>query len=452
MRLDGRKNNEPRDLRMTRGYLSYAEGSVLLEMGRTIVLCAASVEYNTASWLRGEQRGWVTAEYSMLPRSTHKRNQREVTRGHVSGRTSEIQRLIGRSLRAVVDLEALGERTIRIDCDVLQADGGTRTAAITGAYVALADALNHLLREGKISSFPLKDYLAAVSVGMVKQEALLDLTFAEDSGAEVDLNVVMTGNGHFVELQGTAEKKPFNRGQLQQLLDLAAAGIACLIEKQRFALGEAAFPVERRQPRKKKLILATANRGKVMELQVMLHSLPFEILSLADFPQFPPVVEDGETFSENAFRKAEAICRHTGEMAIADDSGLEVDCLDGRPGVRSARFAGEQAGDAENNALLLQSMEGVPQEQRGARFTCIIALARPDLPVITVEGRCSGRIAAAPQGTGGFGYDPLFIPEGEARTFAEMDRESKNRISHRGQAMQKMKAILAKLSAEPTIR
>jgi XTP/dITP diphosphohydrolase len=177
----------------------------------------------------------------------------------------------------------------------------------------------------------------------------------------------------------------------------------------------------------------------------MLDGLPYEILSLADFPQIPPVVEDGETFSENAIRKADATCRYTGEMAIADDSGLEVDSLDGRPGVRSARFAGEQASDAENNALLLQAMAGVPPEQRGATFTCVIALAKPGLPVITVEGRCRGRIAAAPQGTGGFGYDPLFIPEGEARTFAGMDRESKSRISHRGQAMQKMKAILAEL-------
>jgi len=446
MRLDGRKNNELRDLRMTRGYLCYAEGSVLLEMGRTIVLCAASVEDGTAAWMRGEQRGWVTAEYSLLPRSTHKRNQREATRGHVSGRTSEIQRLIGRSLRAVVDLEALGERTIRIDCDVLQADGGTRTAAITGAYVALADALNRLLREGKIATFPLKDYLAAVSVGMVKHEAMLDLTFTEDSGADVDLNVVMTGSGHFVELQGTAEKKPFSRGQLQQLLDLAAEGIHNLIEKQRLALGEAAFPVERRQPCQRKLVLATANRGKVLELRELLDGLPLDILSLTDFPRVPPVLEDGETFAANAILKAEAICRHTDETAIADDSGLEVDCLDGRPGVRSARFAGEQASDAANNALLLQAMDGVPLEQRGACFTCVIALARPGLPVVTVEGRCRGRITDVPQGTGGFGYDPLFIPEGETRTFAGMDRESKNRISHRGQALQKMKAILAKLS------
>ncbi|MEW5920450.1 MAG: ribonuclease PH [Bacillota bacterium] len=444
MRSDGRKNNELREVQFTRGYLRYAEGSVLLEMGRTVVLCAASVEEHTAPWMRGEQHGWVTAEYSLLPRSTHKRNPREAATGRISGRTSEIQRLIGRSLRAVVDLEALGERTIRLDCDVLQADGGTRTAAITGAYIALADALNHLLREGKISSNPLRDYLAAVSVGLVKNEAMLDLTFVEDSAADVDLNVVMTGSGRLVELQGTAEKKPFSREQLNDLLDLASQGIACLIKKQEAVLGGVRQRTEQ-HGKKKKLILATHNRGKVAELQEMLDGLPLEILSLTDFPQFPPVTENGTTFKENAMLKAETICRLSGEMVLADDSGLEVDYLNGRPGVYSARFAGEQAGDGQNNALLQQLMQGVPREQRGARFTCVIALARPGHPTVAVEGNCRGSIAAAPQGDGGFGYDPLFIPEDETRTFAQMDRESKSRISHRGRALRKIKRILEEL-------
>ncbi len=440
MRSDERNNNELRDVKFTRGYLRYAEGSVLLEMGKTIVLCAATVEESTAAWMRGEQRGWVTAEYSLLPRSTHKRSPRESIRGRVSGRTSEIQRLIGRSLRAVVDMEALGERTIRIDCDVLQADGGTRTAAITGAYIALADALEKLLREKKISRWPLRDYLAAVSVGLVKDEAMLDLAFIEDSAADVDLNVVMTGSGQLVELQGTAEKKPFSREQLNELLDLAGTGIRCLIEKQEAALGSQ--PGMKQQKKTKKLILATHNRGKVTEFKEMLADLPVEILSLADFPKIPPVAEDGSTFEENAICKAETICRLTGGMALADDSGLEVEYLSGRPGVHSARFAGEQASDAENNAMLLELMEKAPPERREARFTCVIALAQPGHSVATVEGHCKGSIATAPKGTKGFGYDPLFIPEGEKRTFAEMGRESKSRISHRGQALQKAKEIL----------
>lgn len=417
-------------------------------MGRTIVLCAATVEESTASWMRGEQRGWITAEYSLLPRSTHKRNMREAVRGRVSGRTSEIQRLIGRSLRAVVDLEALGERTIRLDCDVLQADGGTRTAAITGAYIALADALNHLLKEGKISSNPVRDYLAAVSVGLVKNEAMLDLTFLEDSAAEVDLNVVMTSSGGLVEIQGTAEKKPFSRVQLDELLDLAAGGISALIARQQEALGRTMHREGKglQQPRQKqKLILATGNRGKVLEIEGLLDGLPLEVLSLADYPPFPPVLEDGETFTENAVKKAETICRLSGEMALADDSGLEVDCLDGRPGVRSARFAGEQADDGQNNALLLELMREVPPVQRGARFTCVLALARPGRPTLTVQGNCRGSIAFAPQGDGGFGYDPLFIPEGGTRTFAQLDKESKNLISHRGQALRKIKRLLEDL-------
>ncbi len=440
MRADGRKYNELRDVNFTRGYLRYAEGSVLLEMGRTLVLCAATVEESTAAWMRGEQRGWVTAEYSLLPRSTHKRSPRESIRGRVSGRTSEIQRLIGRSLRAVVDLEALGERTIRVDCDVLQADGGTRTAAITGSYIALADALEKLLRERKISRWPLKDYLAAVSVGLVKDKTLLDLSFAEDSAADVDLNVVMTGRGQLVELQGTAEKKPFSREQLNELLDLAGAGIRCLIEKQEAVLGVQAGTGKREKV--KKIILATHNSGKVAELKDLLDYLPVEILSLADYPQISPVKEDGATFEENAILKAETISHLTGEMALADDSGLEVEHLSGRPGVYSARFAGEQARDAENNAMLLELMEKVPAAQRKACFTCVIALAQPGKPATTVRGQCHGHIAVAPRGKGGFGYDPLFIPEGKERTFAEMDRESKSRISHRGKALQKAKKIL----------
>ncbi|MCA9771513.1 MAG: ribonuclease PH, partial [Myxococcales bacterium] len=224
MRPDGRFENEPRPFKITPGYLRNPQGSVLIEVGQTRVLCAATVEDSIPRWLRGQGKGWVTAEYSMLPASTTQRTQRESTRGRISGRTHEIQRLIGRSLRAVTDLRGLGERTIWIDCDVIQADGGTRTASITGAFTALALALRALRDAGKISRIPLEDFVAAVSVGIVGDTAVLDLDYAEDSSAEVDMNVVMTGDGRLIEVQGTAEDRPFPRERLDALLEQGAAG------------------------------------------------------------------------------------------------------------------------------------------------------------------------------------------------------------------------------------
>lgn len=238
LRNDGRHSNELRPIRFTRRYTRYAEGSVLVEFGETKVLCNATLEESVPPFLRGKGQGWVTAEYAMLPRATHTRSPRESTKGKVSGRTHEIQRLIGRSLRAVIDMNALGERTIQIDCDVLQADGGTRTAAITGAWVALADALNGLVEKGLLKSSPLRDSVAAVSVGMVGGVPLLDLCYEEDSRAEVDMNVVVTGDGRFVEVQGTAEAEPFTSAELDQLRNLALAGCADLSCRQRRALAE----------------------------------------------------------------------------------------------------------------------------------------------------------------------------------------------------------------------
>jgi ribonuclease PH len=227
-----------RPVRFTRGYTRHAEGSVLVEMGETRVLCTASVEEKVPPFLKGKASGWVTAEYGMLPRATHTRGAREAAVGKQSGRTHEIQRLIGRSLRAVTDLAALGERQVTIDCDVLQADGGTRCASITGAMVALADALAGLRAKGVIARDPLRDFVAAVSVGIVGGQALLDLDYAEDSACETDMNVVMTGAGGFVELQGTAEGAPFSRAQVDELLALATSGISQLISLQKQALDQ----------------------------------------------------------------------------------------------------------------------------------------------------------------------------------------------------------------------
>ncbi len=222
-----------RPVKIETGYLATAEGSALISVGNTHVLCAASVEDSVPQFLRGSGKGWVTAEYSMLPRATAKRTPREVTKGRPSGRTHEIQRLIGRSLRAVVDLQALGERSITIDCDVLQADGGTRTASITGAFVALAIALQKLVDFRALKKLPLRDYVAATSVGILRGEAMIDLCYEEDSRAEVDMNVVMTGAGKFVELQATAEQEAFDDAHMGSLVALARAGIAELIELQR---------------------------------------------------------------------------------------------------------------------------------------------------------------------------------------------------------------------------
>jgi ribonuclease PH len=235
-RPDGRAFDALRTVRLTRHYTRHAEGSVLVEFGDTKVLCTASVEDKVPGFLRGRGQGWLTAEYGMLPRATHTRSDREAARGKQSGRTQEIQRLIGRSLRAVFDLSLLGERSIQIDCDVLQADGGTRTAAITGAWVAAHDAVSGLLGAGAIERSPIRDAVAAISVGIYRGQPVLDLDYTEDSGCDTDMNVVMTGEGGFVEIQGTAEGAPFSRGQVDTLLELARHGIAQLVAAQRAAL------------------------------------------------------------------------------------------------------------------------------------------------------------------------------------------------------------------------
>jgi ribonuclease PH len=238
LRVDGRERLQLRPIHIETGYLMHPEGSVLISVGNTKVICTASIEERVPPFMRGEGKGWITAEYSMLPRATETRNIRESSKGKVTGRTMEIQRLIGRALRAIVDLTALGERTVWIDCDVIQADGGTRTASITGAFVAMAIAL-HRLGEKKGTKFPITDYLAATSVGILKNnEAVLDLNYAEDSKALVDMNIVMTGNGEFVELQGTGEESTFSYQQLQDLLAAAQEGLMELFEHQKSALGE----------------------------------------------------------------------------------------------------------------------------------------------------------------------------------------------------------------------
>jgi ribonuclease PH len=239
MRPSHRLPNQLRPVRFTRGFTHHAEGSVLVEFGHTRVLCTASVEEKVPSFLKGQSQGWVTAEYGMLPRATHTRSKREAVSGKQSGRTQEIQRLIGRSLRAMIDLSLLGERTLQVDCDVLQADGGTRTASITGATLAVSDAISHLIEQGLLTQSPILQPMAAISVGMYKGVPVLDLDYDEDSACDTDMNVVMTGDGRFVEVQGTAEGVPFGRAEMDALLDLAAQGCGQLFDLQRAALATA---------------------------------------------------------------------------------------------------------------------------------------------------------------------------------------------------------------------
>ncbi|MCZ8513306.1 ribonuclease PH [Paenibacillus filicis] len=237
MRSDGRAYDQARPVNITTNYNKHAEGSVLIEVGDTKVICTATVEERVPPFMKGQGKGWVTAEYSMLPRATSVRNQREAAKGKLGGRTMEIQRLIGRALRSVVDLEALGERSITLDCDVIQADGGTRTTSITGSFVALAIAVDKLCRERNLNRFPITDFLGSVSVGVIQGKAHLDLNYEEDSKAKVDMNVVMTGGGQFVEVQGTGEEAPFSRQELDELLLLAESGIQGMIRMQEQALG-----------------------------------------------------------------------------------------------------------------------------------------------------------------------------------------------------------------------
>ncbi|MFB6467940.1 ribonuclease PH [Cytobacillus sp. Hz8] len=239
MRFDGREPQQLRPIHIETGYLKHPEGSVLITVGDTKVICAASIDERVPPFMRGEGKGWITAEYSMLPRATEQRNIRESSKGKITGRTMEIQRLIGRALRSAVNLDAIGERTIWLDCDVIQADGGTRTASITGAFVAMAIALDKLYRSKKLTKYPIIDFLAATSVGILEDnQAVLDLNYVEDSQANVDMNVVMTGQSEFVELQGTGEEATFSYQQLQELLGLAQEGITSLIDKQKEVLGE----------------------------------------------------------------------------------------------------------------------------------------------------------------------------------------------------------------------
>ncbi len=437
-----KKTNMLREIKITKNYTKYAEGSVLIEFGDTVVLCNASIEEKVPPFLKNTGTGWISAEYSMLPRSTHQRKIRDSSRGKVDGRTHEIQRLIGRALRSVVNMKALGERTIWLDCDVLQADGGTRTASITGAFVALCDALSKLYDKGAIKTFPVSAFVSAVSVGIVKGEAVLDLCYEEDSKAEVDMNVVMTDKGEFVEVQGTGEEHPFTKNQLHDLLELAESGNSQLIKLQRRAIGEEVASLISPRP-KQDMVIASSNAHKIEEIGSILSDFGINLLSLKDVGLDGLEIEEtGSTFEENAIIKAKEVMKLTGKPSIADDSGLMVDVLGGRPGVYSARFSGEDATDEKNNEKLLMMLKGYDLDSRTAKFVSAIAVVYPDASEYVAKGICKGLIGFEGKGDMGFGYDPLFTPDKLDKTFAELSKEEKNKISHRAKSLEQMKKIL----------
>ena len=351
-----RSNERPfpalRPVRITPHFTDAPAGSALIECGQTRVICTASVEDGVPPFLKGQGKGWLTAEYAMLPGSTNRRKAREYSKR--DGRSVEISRLIGRSLRACCDLTRLGEKTITLDCDVLQADGGTRTASITGAFVALCLAVNRLTREGRLVDSPIVRQVAAVSCGVVDDQAMLDLEYVEDSRAQVDMNLVMaldpaTGEREYVEIQGTGEGRPLKKAELNELLALGEAGVAELMAAQTEALGEEAAVIGK----KPRLVMASGNFGKLREMRMLLGDR-FDVVSMRELGVDADVEENGETFEENALIKADALMKLTGCACIADDSGLEVDALGGRPGVHSARYCGVHGEDEANNRLLLK--------------------------------------------------------------------------------------------------
>ncbi len=436
MRFDGRQPEEKRPVSITTDFVRTAAGSCLIATGNTRVICTASVEETVPPFLKGKGQGWVTAEYAMLPASTGTRKKRDGVKK--DGRGVEISRLIGRALRQAVDMKALGERTITLDCDVLEADGGTRTASITGAMVALTCAVDRLIREGKLLGSPIRHQVAAVSAGIVDNEPCLDLCYQEDSQAQVDMNFVMNEGGEFIEMQGTGEGRAFSRKELEALMAYGEKGIRELMEAQREALGERA----KHLCGKPVLLAATGNAHKLRELQEIFADY-YQILPMSAAGFTEDIVEDGQTFAENAAIKAETVCAATGYAAIADDSGLAVTALGGEPGVYSARYAGRHGDDEANNDLLLQKMDQI--EDRRANFVCALALKIPGRDVILAEGKCPGTILRARRGTGGFGYDPLFLYEPLGKTFAEVNEEEKNAVSHRARACAAMKEKLKEI-------
>lgn len=432
-RSDGRKPEQLREHEIIPNFVPTADGSCLIRTGNTRVICTASVEESVPPFLRGKGEGWVTAEYAMLPASTGRRKARDGVKK--DGRGVEISRLIGRALRQAVDRRWLGERTITVDCDVMTADGGTRTAAITGGFVALTLAIQKLMKKGLLKESPIIHHIAAVSAGIWQGTPCLDLCYTEDSTAGTDMNFVMNEEGGFIELQGTGEGAAFSRSELESLIALGEKGCTELIQLQKSVLGEAAALIGQKHT----VVLASNNAHKITELKAMLGE-GIRVLSMREAGFEDDIEENGKTFEENARIKAQTVAKATGYAALADDSGLSVDALNGAPGVYSARYAGEHGNDKKNNALLIQNLSAVKKPWT-ARFVCAMALCLPSGLTLEKRGECLGEIIEEARGEGGFGYDPHFLYK-TGETFSEMSAEDKNRVSHRAMAMQAMLPLI----------
>ena len=431
-RTDNRTPASLREWTLEMNFVKSAYGSCLISAGKTRVICTASVEEGVPPFLRGAGKGWITAEYAMLPASTGRRKARDGIKK--DGRSVEIQRLIGRSLRQALDLTLLGERTITLDCDVLEADGGTRTAAITGAYAALVMAVDKLMKNGLLTENPIISQIAAISAGIVNDMPMLDLCYEEDSAAQADMNLVMNQKGEFIEMQGTGEGRSFTSLETEALFALGRNGVRQLLRLQRETLedfGGWLLP-------KPRLLVASGNAHKLQELSRIFYGL-CEIVGMKDIGLDMDIDETGSTFEENAAIKAEAVMRAAGLPTLADDSGLSVDALGGAPGIFSARYAGAHGDDTANNALLLQNMAN--EKNRQCRFVCAMALALPGEKTRTAVGECVGTLLHEPAGEGGFGYDPLFLYE-NGQSFAQMSEKQKNSVSHRANACGGMLTLL----------
>ena len=443
MRPSRRQVDELRAVSLDRGVVKYAEGSCFVKFGDTHVLVTATLEDRLPPWLKGQGRGWVTAEYGMLPRATNERTRREASAGKQGGRTLEIQRLIGRSLRAVIDLPALGERQITVDCDVIQADGGTRTAAITGAWVALSDCLNWMkAREMLRGGNPLRDHVAAVSCGVCNGVAVLDLDYAEDFAGRHRCEFRHDRRGQPGRGAGDGRK-----GRVQRGAALRAHWPGPQGHYQAGRPAEARRDVMHRQITGR-LVIATHNKGKLAEMRELLGLHGVEAMSASDL-SLPEPEETGTTFAANARLKAEAAANASGLPAFADDSGLVVDALDGAPGIYSARWAGEKKDfrhAMEKVEGMLRERDAFKPEQRKAHFVSVLAVAWPDGQMEEFEGRVDGTLVWPPRGEKGFGYDPMFLPDGFALTFGEMSCDEKHGLPPNGEGLSHRARAFIKLA------
>lgn len=428
IRHTGRTPRELRNIQVKTNVFKYPEGSVVIAFGDTEVICNATVQ-PLASKQAASGQGWISVEYNQLPRATGQRQSRKSPAA-----ADAIAETIGKALRGVCDLSRLAEREIVIDCDVVQADGGTQSASLTGAFVALRLAVNRLLAQNELASDPIRENVAGVGVALLPDgTCVLDPDEYEEEQALVGMSLVMNEGGDFLSIQAFGADTSFSGNDLNELLHYGAVGIESLIASQKEALVDKTHEVP-----EKTIVIATGNVGKAKEFAALFGAAGYEIKTLKDFPDLPDVAETGTTFEANARLKAETISQLIQQPVLADDSGLCVDALSGMPGVYSARFAGEQKSDAANNAKLLHELYDVPDEKRGAHFHCTLVFAAPQKDSLVVSADWYGRIGRIPRGDYGFGYDPLFIPDGMEKTSAELLPAEKNHLSHRGQAMAKL--------------